>query len=59
MSLAWPGPVRRLGARLEAGVASGDTLCCHNLAMVAAQLYLAGALRPDLVHSMLGSWRER
>ncbi|KAL4421444.1 hypothetical protein ABPG75_010735 [Micractinium tetrahymenae] len=49
----------RLGARLEAAAGGGDTLCCHNLAMVAAHLYLAGALRPDLVFSMLGSWRER
>lgn len=49
----------RLGARLEAAVASNDGLACHNLTMVAAHLFLSGALRPDVVHSMLDSWRER
>lgn len=51
--------VCRLGARLEAAVASSDGLACHNLTMVAAHLFLSGALRPNVVHSMLDSWRER
>ena len=51
--------VCRLGARLEAAVASSDGLACHNLTMVAAHLFLSGALRADVVHSMLDSWRER
>ncbi|KAI7835645.1 hypothetical protein COHA_010459 [Chlorella ohadii] len=49
----------RLGARLEAAVAAGDGLACHNLTMVAAHLFLSGVLRPDVVHSMLDTWRER
>ena len=48
-----------LGARLEAAVAAGDGLACHNLTMVAAHLFLSGVLRPDVVHSMLDTWRER
>jgi hypothetical protein len=49
----------RLGGRLEGAAAGGDTLCCHNLVMVTAHLYLAGALKADVVFSMLDSWRER
>ena len=52
-------PSCSLGARLEAAVAAGDGLACHNLTMVAAHLFLSGALRPDVVHSMLDTWRER
>lgn len=59
----WP-PIRlrpppRLAARLEAAVGGGDSLCCHNLAMVTAHLYLSGALKADLMYSLLDSWRER
>lgn len=35
-------------------------LCsCHNLAMVAAQLYLAGAMRADLTYNLLNFWCQR
>ncbi|PSC75596.1 nucleolar MIF4G domain-containing 1 [Micractinium conductrix] len=49
----------RLAGRLDAAAASGDSLCCHNLSMVAAHLYTTGALKPDLVYSLLDSWRQR
>lgn len=51
--------VCRLAHRLEEAAAGGDSLACRNLALVAAHLFLSGALRPDLVHSMLDSWRQR
>lgn len=40
-------------------MASGDSLCYHNLVNVAAQLFLAGAVKADLTYSMLDAWRQR
>eukprot|EP00887_Chlorella_sp_A99_P005712 scaffold1.g5712.t1 len=73
--------VDRMGARIEAAVAAGDSLRragrlrgplagaerlslarrvpCHNLGLLAAQLYLCGAIKADLAFSMLHAWRAR
>ncbi|KAL6778048.1 NOM1 [Auxenochlorella protothecoides x Auxenochlorella symbiontica] len=49
-----------LGARLEASLRDdGDALAARNLALVVAQLHALGALRADLVMSLLDAWRRR
>ncbi|KFM27764.1 Nucleolar MIF4G domain-containing protein 1 [Auxenochlorella protothecoides] len=49
-----------LGARLEASLRDdGDALAARNLALVVAQLHALGALRAELVMSLLDAWRRR
>ncbi|GAB4822711.1 hypothetical protein N2152v2_009757 [Parachlorella kessleri] len=49
----------RLAARLEAASAEGDSLASHNLAMVAANLFSCGAVRADLLYSLLNRLKAR
>ena len=49
----------RLAARLETAGAEGDSLAGHNLAMVAANLFSCGALRADLLYSLLNRLKAR
>ncbi len=41
------------------GTSQGDSLAAGNLVQVIAHLYLSGALKPDLVYSLLDEWKER
>lgn len=49
----------RVSDALERGYSTKDSLTNHNLAMVLAHLYIAGAVKHDLLFSLLEYWKDR
>ena len=49
----------QVASSLESAMESGDSLAAGNLVQVVAHLYLSGALKPDLIFSLLEEWRAR
>lgn len=48
-----------VGTRLDAALTAADALAGRNLTLVVAQLFLQGALRADMLYSLLDSWCQR